>query len=244
MFVQCAGCSLRQRSLFRPFSDIELQSIRGMKADHIAAAPGADIVREGEVGGPIYTLFEGWAVRYRHSPGGGRQILDILLPGDTIGLSAALLGMVDYSVQSVTAVTLCVLQAEGFGALIGRHPEIALGLLRTRMEEEQRADLRLLLLGRIKAARRIAYLMLDIFDRQHHRGMVNGGSTCPFPLRRRDLADAAGLSRVHVARTLDELRRGGLAAIQDGVLVLYDRQRLADFAGYAPPRMIAARAIL
>jgi CRP-like cAMP-binding protein len=75
----------------------------------------------------------------------------------------------------------------------------------------------------------------------HQRGMVNGGSTCPFPLQRRDIADAAGMSRVHVARTLERLRERRLATMQDGVLVLLDRPRLADLARYVPIRVAAGR---
>ena len=244
MFVPCTECPLRRKSLFRQFSDVELDFLVDMKADHIAAAPGTDIVRQDEVGGSIYTLFEGWAVRYWRFGGGSRQILEILLPGDTIGLSAALLGSVGYSVQAVTAVTLCVLHPNQVSELFRHHPTLALSLLRTRLEEEQRADMRLALLGRVKAAQRVAYLMVDTFERLRQRGMVNGGSTCPFPLQRRHLADAVGLSLVHVARTLDELRRARLAEIQDGVLVVFDRTRLADFAGYVAPRSIGNRAIL
>ena len=77
-------------------------------------------------------------------------------------------------------------------------------------------------------------LMLETFDRLRQRAMVNGGSTCPFPLQRRDLADAAGLSRVHVARTLESLRERRLAEIQNGTLVIFDRPRLTDLAGYVP----------
>ena len=95
-------------------------------------------------------------------------------------------------------------------------------------------DIRLSLLGRSNAEQRIAYLMLETFDRLRQRGIGHGGSTCPFPLQRRDLADAAGLSRVHVARTLDRLRERRLAEIQDGTLILFDRSKLAELAGYVP----------
>jgi CRP/FNR family transcriptional regulator, anaerobic regulatory protein len=100
---------------------------------------------------------------------------------------------------------------------------------------------RLSLLGRSTAEQRVGYLMLETFDRLRQRGMVNGGSTCPFPLQRRDLADAAGLSRVHVARTLDTLRQRRLAEIQDGVLVIYDRAKLVELSGYVPLRVATGR---
>jgi CRP/FNR family transcriptional regulator len=169
------------------------------------AAPRADIVQKDEVGGPVYTLFEGWAIRYHRLPGGSRQILDILLPGDTVGLAAAVLGTVRHSVQAITTATLCVLQGRDFSELFAGHPGLAFNILRTRVEEEERMDVRLALLGRRTAEQRVAYLMLETFDRLRQRGMANGGSTCPFPLLRRNLADASGLSRVHVARTLESL---------------------------------------
>ena len=245
MFVPCEQCPLRRRPWFRPFSEPELSFVGEMKTDHIVVAPRADIIREDEVGGPVYTLFEGWAVRYHMLPSGGRQILDIVLPGDLIGLASAILGTVKHSVQAITPTTLCVLQGRGFTELFNGHPALALNILQTRVEEEQRMDIRLSLLGRTTAEQRIAYLMLETFDRLHQRGMVNGGSTCSFPLQRRDLADAAGLSRVHVARTLDSLRERRLVEIQDGTIVIFDRRKLIELAGYVPLGLAAGkRAIL
>ena len=205
-----------------------------MKTDHIVVPPRADIIQEDEIGGPVYTLFEGWAVRHHALPNGARQILDIVLPGDMIGLASAVLGRITHSVRAITPVVLCVLQGRGFPELFTNHAALALNILQTRVEEEQRMDIRLSLLGRSNAEQRVAYLMLETFDRLRHRGMVDDGSTCSFPLQRRDLADASGLSRVHVARTLDSLRERRLAEIQNGTLVLYDRARLANLAGYAP----------
>jgi CRP/FNR family transcriptional regulator, anaerobic regulatory protein len=245
MFVPCEQCPLRRRSLFRPFSEAELSFVGEMKTDHIVVPPRTDVIREDEVGGPVYTLFEGWAVRYHSLPNGARQILDIVLPGDMIGLASAVLGRVKHSVQAITPITLCVLHGRGFTELFSGHPGLALNILQTRVEEEQRMDIRLSLLGRTTAEQRIAYLMLETFDRLQQRSMVNGGSTCPFPLQRRDLADAAGLSRVHVARTLDGLRERRLVEIQNGTLVIFDRRKLIELAGYVPLGLAAGkRAIL
>lgn len=245
MFVPCEQCPLRRSPLFRPFSENELGFVGEMKTDHIVVSPRADIIREEEVGGPVYTLFEGWAIRYLRLPNGARQILDVVLPGDTVGLASAVLGTVKHSVQAVTTATLCVLQGRGFSELFSGHPGMALNLLQTRVEEEQRMDVRLSLLGRRTAEQRIGYLMLETFDRLRQRGMVHGSSTCPFPLQRRDLADAAGLSRVHVARTLESLRERRLAEIQNGTLVIFDRPRLTELTSYTPlAAMTGRRALL
>jgi len=234
MSVPCEQCPLRLTPLFRPFSENELGFIGRMKTDHIVVAPRAHIMHEDEIGGPVYTLFEGWAIRYHRLPNGGRQILDIMLPGDTIGLASALLGRIKHSVQAITTATLCVLEARSFPDLFSDHPALALNILQTRLAEEQRMDIRLSLLGRSDAEQRIAYLMLETFDRLRQRGIGHGGSTCPFPLQRRDLADAVGLSTVHVGRTLGSLRERRLADIQNGMLILFDREKLAELASYVP----------
>jgi len=220
MFVRCEQCPLRRRTVFRAFSDNELSFIIEMKTDHIVVAPRVDIIREDEVGGPVYTLFEGWA------------------------MASAVLGTVKHSVQAITTATLCVLHGKGFSDLFAGHPALALNVLQTRVEEEQRMDVRLSLLGRSTAEQRIAYLMLETFDRLRQRGMLDRGSTCPFPLQRRDLADAAGLSRVHVARTLESLRERRLAEIQNGTLVIFDRTNLTELAGYIPLGTAAGRRAL
>jgi CRP/FNR family transcriptional regulator, anaerobic regulatory protein len=244
MFVPCEQCPLRLKPLFRPFSEAELKFVVELKTDHIVVAPRVDIIQEDEVGGPAYTLFEGWAIRYHRLPQGARQILDIVLPGDMVGLASAVLGTVRHSVQALTPATLCVLSGRTVTELFTQHPGFALNIMQTRVEEEQRADVRLSLLGRSNAEQRIGYLMLETFDRLRQRGMVDGGSTCPFPLQRRDIADAAGMSRVHVARTLERLREQRLATIQDGVLVLLDRARLTALANYVPLRVASGRRAL
>lgn len=244
MFVACTDCKLRAKPLFRPFSSSELDFVSAMKSDHVSLPAKAAIVREGEVGGPIYTLFEGWAARYRRLPDGSRQIFDILLAGDMIGLESAMLGTVKHSVEAITPVALCVLEGRTLPDLFQDHPALALSIFRTRIEEEQRADVRLALLGRRAAFARVAYLLLETCDRLRQRGMVNGGTTYHFPLTRRHIADATGLSNMHLIRVLKEMRERKLVLIDRAALVVYDWQKLAELAEYIPVGGVGHRAIL
>jgi CRP/FNR family transcriptional regulator, anaerobic regulatory protein len=190
MYVPCVDCRLRQRPCFRPFSDEELKSISSLKTNHVAIPAKTDIVSEGEVGGALYTLYEGWAFRYKTFGDGARQILDLLLPGEIIGLSSALLGTIRHSVQTLTPVSLCVLDGYPMPTLLRRHVDLTLDLLRWRVEEEHRADTRLALLGRQTPLQRVGHLMLETFDRLRRLELANG-TMCPFPLQRQHLADAA-----------------------------------------------------
>lgn len=243
MHVPCIDCRLRSRSCFRPFSDDELASIAALKTRHVALPAKHDIVRQGEVGGALYTLYEGWAFRYKKLAEGGRQILDLVLPGEIIGLSSALLGTVRHSVQTLTPVSLCLMSGYPLTELLKRHVDLTLDLLRWRVEEEHRADVRLTLLGRRRPLQRIGYLMLETFDRLHRLELAQG-TMCPFPLQRQHLADAAGLSMIHLNRTLTTLRDDKLATIENKMLIIYDRRRLTELSGYGASELITQRMLL
>jgi len=99
------------------------------------------------------------------------------------------------------------------------------------------------LLGRQKPLQRVGRLMLRTFDRLRRLELANG-TMCPFPLQRQHLADAAGMSMIHLNRTLAQLRDERLAAIEDKMLIIHDRRRLADLSGYASLRLIPQRVLL
>jgi DNA-binding transcriptional regulator LsrR (DeoR family) len=87
-------------------------------------------------------------------------------------------------------------------------------------------------------------LLLETCDRLRQRGMVNGGTTYHFPLTRRHIADATGLSNMHLIRVLKEMRERKLVLIDRAALVVYDWQKLAELAEYIPVGGVGHRAIL
>jgi CRP/FNR family transcriptional regulator, anaerobic regulatory protein len=220
----------------------DLARIAAMKPDQTTLPAGTDVIRKGERGRTLFTLCKGWALRYHRLADGTRQILDVLLPGDTIGLGGVLLGIHAHSVQSLTAVSVCTLGIGQVVALTAEHPAFLQGLLRTQLEEERRADMRLTMLGRMGAAERVAYFAMEIHARLRRRGLAST-TACPFPLRRTDLADAVGLSRVHVMRALRQLYLDTEARLHGGKLLVPDSARLAGYAGFSEPR-VGRRAVL
>ena len=215
-----------------------------MKRNHVSGVPGEEIIRIGDANSTIYTLYEGWAARMHLLPDGTRQILDIVLPGDTIGLAPTLLGTSKHAVQALTPVSLCVLDGSRIPDLFQRHPGLALALFNARVYEQERAEMRVTLLGRFNPIRRVAYLLFDLLERQKQRCMVRGTSECQFPLQRAQLADALGLSRVHLMRALRTLRKQRLVMLSGRLLVIPDRRKLARFCGYPLIRSASSHSIL
>jgi len=232
MSITCQMCDLRRKVLFRPLEATEVEAVAQLRTGQVSLRAKTDIALAGETNGTaLYTLFAGWAFRYRSLADGSRQILDFLLPGDLIGLQGALLGAVTHRVQSLTPVTLCRLDGMPLAQFLDRHPALERALCAKLLQDERRADGLLTLMGRRNASQRLANLMLDLHDRLRQRG-IEHGTWCHFPLQRQHLADALGLSGTHVNRSLAELRELGLASAGSNVLVIQDRDKLAEFAAY------------
>ena len=144
-----------------------------------------------------------------------------------------LLGASGYSVQALTAASFRALDGRQFVALFNSNPKFALSILKTRLDDGRRADKRLTMLGRMSAVERVGYFLVETYDRLLQRGMA-GATSCPLPLRRTDVADAVGLSRIHVMRALRELRSQNLVDIKGRDMIIPDASRLAAHTGYSP----------
>lgn len=234
-WIRCSDCVLRTKPVFRPLSDQELDYVIGLKADHVRFPARAHIVEAGESDGFIYTLYDGWAFRYAIVGETHRQILEFLLPGDLIGLKSPMSGRVRHSVCSITDVVVCALRERPLDSLVVDQPDLAKALFETLLIEEDRARDRLTLLGRQRASQRLAYLMLDLHDRLLERDMAVGNSF-EFPLTYEMMADALGLSRAQLARSLVDLRERGWATLHGGSLSLSGRAPMAEFCGYRKGR--------
>lgn len=241
--VSCQDCMLRRMRLFKPLDDDELHYVAGLRDRQLSRPAGGRLLQPGRAGGFLYTLFSGWAFRSIRLADGSRQILEFLLPGDVFGLQVALLGDWDYEVTALTPVILCRLRAPSIDELCARFPALNRALIHTLVEDKRRADSRLAVLGRALGPQRIAHLMLELAERLEQMGQLHDNG-CAFPLRRRHLADATGLSGTHVNRSLIELREKGMAHIADERLTLLDRDGLVRFAGYTSFAPCVQRLIL
>lgn len=231
-FVPCEVCPLRIIPHFRQFTTAELNFVRALKSGQVDVPAGATIIEPGVSQGRLYTLFAGWAFRYRTLPTAQRQIVEILLPGSIIGLQQLMLGTSNSGVQSITPATLCILSGRSLSQLFRQHSDLSEAMVTTLMEEQRREDLRLSILSRPGGAARLAYFLLELFDRLERLNMTED-DWCYFPLRRRHLAELLGLSETHLSRSMSELRKGGFASVSANALRIVNRAQMAALADYA-----------
>jgi CRP-like cAMP-binding protein len=209
----------------------DLQDEDRQASSHAAAMrqshhhPRREIFAEGD---PCYTvsiLVAGWACTSKMTERGERQIVTILLPGDICDPHAYLLARRDMALHAITAVDLVPIRAEVCEELVNSSWRVALAYRRALAFSLAALEERLLAVGRQSASARLAALFLDILARAQRAG-VGDGSGCDFPLTQQDLADACGLTSVHVNRILREMRRANLIQLKGRRLSIPGERKL------------------
>ncbi len=231
MQVECFDCRLRACGVFKPISRNELGAINNIKREHVALPAGAEIIRSGEAAPEIYTLYAGWAFRFKTLPDGRRQILNFLLPGDLLGLQAAMFDAAQHGIEALTDVELCLLPRRKIWALFGEMPGLAFDVAWLGAREEGHVDENLTSAGRRSATERVAALIVMLYKRAKVLNLVTDDSFA-FPLTQQHIADALGLSLVHTNKTLARLRRMGMFNRSNGSLTLSNPHVLARIGQY------------
>jgi CRP/FNR family transcriptional regulator, anaerobic regulatory protein len=232
--VTCAGCAGYEHNICQAAAALlELSDISFLTPESVHTSAARRIIcREQELHDVVPIICEGWAASVVMLSDGSRQILSFLLPGDIVSASLFFDVRPHYSVEAITDVRYRSLNRAAFRAALFKHPDLFERLLKAWTEESLRADQLIVDLGRRTADERIARLILDLAERLAQRGMARSGSMeIDFPLRQHHIADATGLTPVHVSKVLTEFRRGGLINISDRSLTILDPtgfQRIAN----------------
>ncbi len=222
IFVSCLQCPLRALPVFFAHSSTELCLIESLKREQIVVGAGADIVREGQLDGPLFTLLRGWAFRYRTLADGRRQILNFLLPGDFIGVQQRMNDSAVNGVLALSEVLLCVFPRDALERLHRDAPTLAFGVTWLAANELAVTDDRLLGTGRRSAEERITRLFYLLYRRVAALMPAPAKDGVPFPLDEQQVADALGLSLRHAKTSLRRLEKRGVYRITDGRLYLRD----------------------
>ena len=196
-------------------------------------APRRDIVREGEKPKQVNLILDGWACRYKTLPDGRRQIVAFFVPGDFCDLNVYILKEMDHSIGTITRVRVADIGREEMDALTQDHPRVTQALWWHELVTASVQREWTLNIGQRTAYERIAHLFAELFFRLRAVGLTDGDA-CAFPLTQTDLADATGLTAVHVNRMLQEMRADGLVELERRRLRLPDLDRLMDAAMFNP----------
>ncbi len=188
-----------------------------------------DLIREGDRPDVVRLMVGGWACRFKDLPDGRRQIIGFFIPGDFCDLNIYILQQMDHSIGALTDVSYLALQPDALALLMERRPRVARALLWHELVSSAIQREWLLNLGQRTSFERLAHLFVEMFTRLRVVGMTQG-NTCRFPITQSDLADATGITAVHLNRTLQDMRRDGLLELRAKRLTIHDMDRLRRVA--------------
>jgi len=224
-------------SAFASLSDAEGNLLRDLAGAARYHPPYRDLHAAEAPPSPPRMIVAGWAAQYRQLADGQRQIVSLRLPGDFV----APLGQLRFaSTCAVAALTeLETVDAQPLTDAAPGHPGLAHAVrIMAHLEATLLGD-QIVRLGGQTAGGRFAHLMLELHGRLDRVGLAQDDRFA-LPLTQHALADVLGFSVVHVNRTLQQLRRDRLLDVRNGVVVLMQRDRLQELAGWTPPAGLAA----
>lgn len=196
------------------------------------ADTGNLIIEQGQPVTGMALIEDGWAIRYRDLENGRRQIMDFVLPGDLCDPCVLIAERCDFSVAAITPLTYSLISLPRLMELVQRMPRIALLLWWEEAAEADRLRSHLAAVGRMSAYERIAQLLIELWSRLTaiHRA-TDHSFICP--ITQEMIADATGLSTIHVNRVLRRMEREHLIRREGKAYTFIDVAHLQQIA-HAP----------
>lgn len=235
--ISCSGCLAKELGLCaglnqKPETESDPRAAITLLTSSVHTIPARrTICHPKEWSEFIPIICHGWALSSIILPDGRRQILSFPLAGDLVSTASLLEPMSGRSVEAVTEVTYRKFKRSDLKAILFENPIFFENISKAWVEERTQSDQLALGLGRRSADERIARLILNLAERLAKRGMTNG-QTMEFPLRQRHIADATGLTPVHVSKVMGEFQRAGLIEINSRSLTISDEAELRRVADW------------
>jgi CRP-like cAMP-binding protein len=212
-------------------SEEETAALAGMVNEVKKAGPGKTLVRSGAVVSECNLLVEGMVCRYKDLTDGQRQILELHVPGDFIDLHSFVLKRLEHNIGSLTPIRVAPIPHEAMKRVTESHPHLGRMLWFSTLLDASIHREWILSMGRRTALSRVAHILCELFVRMDIVGLA-GDRRYPLPLTQTDIADATGLTPVHVNRMLKKLRDDNLLTFRNGEVTIHDwdgLQRTAEF---------------
>lgn len=216
---------IRKLEVIEPLTDTERRRVARLVRDIRDVARKTDIIADGESPEFVHLILEGWAARYKILRDGSRRITAFLLPGDFCDLHIIILDKMDHGIVALTDCRVAYIEQGAIDELTRSTPVLTRGLWRATLVDE--AVLRQWLVngGRRNAFQAVGHLLCELHLRMKLVGLAEG-DMLDLPITQEELADATGMTPVHINRTLQRLRGDGLIELGSGTLYVPDVRAL------------------
>ena len=223
---------VRKLQLWKPLDRTEEEAILALPHKIEEVLPNRYLVREGQNPTHACLLVEGFAFRHKVLIDGSRSINAVQMRGDLVDLQNALLETADHSVQTLTRATVAYIPRDEIKRIAFEYPRIGMAMWYDTLVDGSIFREWVANVARRDAAGRLSHLLCEFGMRLEAIGLGDRLSY-ELPMTQEQLADATGLTSVHVNRTLMDLEGRGLIARAKKFVAIADWRRLEDAAGFS-----------
>ncbi|WP_199578892.1 Crp/Fnr family transcriptional regulator [Bosea vaviloviae] len=223
---------LRKLELRAPLEDADRVAFLGLPSRVQKVEPSVYLVREGDRPDHSCVILQGFALRHKTTETGERQILSFHLDGDFVDLEGALLNVADHNVQTLTRCDIAFIPRSAVRELILARPTIGMAMWVDTLIDASVFREWILNVGKRDGFARVAHLLCEIGRRLEVAGLANSRGF-DLPMTQEQLADATGMSVVHVSRVLKRLAGKQLIKREKRSVQIPDWERLRKAAGFS-----------
>ncbi|WP_241233674.1 Crp/Fnr family transcriptional regulator [Altericroceibacterium xinjiangense] len=216
----------------------EQGAILNLRSHAFQAEGRSDIVSPGQKVDHACLVVDGLVGRFdQMAADGRRQTTAFHLPGDMCDLHSVVAPVAGWGIEAIATSTVLHIPHRDLRALATSYPAIALAFWRDTTADASILGKWVSNVGRRNAPARTAHLVCEIGIRMEQAGLGER-TRYTFAATQVQLADALGLTPVHVNRTLQALRADGLLRIEQRMVHVDDWDRLAVLAEFDPEYLL------
>ena len=212
-------------------SDDDARAVASLPFTRKRFGKDAYLVREGQRATDCSLILRGFAFRQKLLRNGSRQIISMHIPTEFVDLQNGLLMTADHNVQAIDGCEAAIVPRDALVELAFNRPAIRKAMWVETLVDASIFREWVVNVGRRDSRTRLAHLLCEMVVRLKRIGAENHGMY-DFPLTQEQLADATGLTAVHINRTLQSLRKDGLIQLTGRSLTVVDWDRLCEIADF------------
>ena len=229
--MQVDSALVRKLSTFVRLTGDELKCLADIQSNPLNVRKGKQLTREGQSGHKAFILQAGWACSYKSLADGSRQIISFPIAGDIVGLRSVLLRTADHSFTALTDAVVNGVEGAHMTECVTKFPRLGAALLWAASRDEAMVVEHLVSIGRRNATARTAHFFMELAERLSQVGLATE-TEFKCPLSQFVLADALGLTSVHINRVLRQLRERRLLSLRKSTVIIHDLAGLRKLAGF------------
>lgn len=225
------SCIIRHFRHFCELSSADKSLLHELENSPTGVQAGQSLWQENDKASEFCTISHGWAYSYRNLSDGSRQILEVFLPGDIVGLREFAFSQRLAGVMMIDDGTVCHFPHRRLTEIFRQSDTLTSILFAIASRQQALLTERLVSLARRSAHEKLAHFLYEMYLRLLQTGAYDDGHF-RLPLSQEQIADALGLSTVHVSRTFSAFREEGLVLRERHKVTLLDPDALARVAEF------------